>query len=438
MSIGCLRGASPCRTWRILSTSSPRSGAEGVAGPERIVIVGASLAGLNAAESLRAEGFAGSLTMIGAERRLPYDRPPLSKQILAGEWEPERADLRTEDEYAMLELDWRLGVRATALDLDSSELELSDGTAAGFDRLLIATGAAPKRLPNDAGLAGVYTLRSLDDCLALRAEFARGPRVVVVGAGFIGLEIAAVARGRGLEVTVVEMESTPLAQVLGARMGALIGALHRDQGVELRMGVALSGIEGGDRVERLLLSDGSNVEADLVVIGIGVSPETDWLEGSGLSLDDGVVCDEFCEAALASGSGVFAAGDVARWYNPRLAARMRVEHWTNAVEQGMAVAPNMLAEQQSDRVAYQPVPSFWSDQYDQTIMHAGWSGPNDDWRIVHGEPGERRLVALAGRAGRLVGVLAFNWPRRYREYETLIADGASLDDALRKAGELNA
>ncbi len=392
--------------------------------PRAVTIVGASLAGLNAAEALRREGFDGPVTLIGAESHLPYDRPPLSKQVLAGEWEPERAALTDSEELAEDDIEVRLGVRATDLDLAARELSLDTGETAAFDGLVIATGARCRTMGGVEGLDGVHVLRSLDDCLALRSDFeAMPPRVVVVGAGFIGAEVAATARGRGLEVTLVEALPTPLSRVLGDEMGQVCAEVHRDHGVDLRTGVGVSGISGGDRVERVTLSDGSAVDADVVVVGIGVIPNTEWLASSGLQVDDGVICDAACLAA----ERVTAAGDVARWPNELFGETMRVEHWDNAAQQGSHAARRLLDEGTGP---FTPVPWFWSDQYDRKIQLAGRVRGDDEVRVVTGSVEERRFAAIYGRAGRITGVLGFNRPRHVMRYRALIEQGASFDEAL--------
>lgn len=391
---------------------------------ERIAVVGASLAGLRAAESLRRLGYGGALVLVGAEKHLPYDRPPLSKELLQGRWEVDRIGLRRQP-YEELELDLRLGVRATALDLAARELVLGDGVREPFDALVLATGASPRRLRGQPDLPGVHLLRTLDDALALRAALEARPRVLVVGAGFIGAEVAASCRARGLQVTLVEPLPVPLARGLGEAMGRVCAELHRDQGVDLRCGVGVSGFQGHQRVERVTLSDGSSVEADLVVVGIGAAPETGWLEGSGLRLDDGVVCDGFCAAA----PGVFAAGDVARWHNPLFGEEMRVEHWSNAVEQGSYVAER-LAGTDLGAQPFAPVPFFWSDQYGVKIQFAGRMRPDDEVRLVAGSLAERKFTALYGRAGRLSGVLAWSRPRDLAKYRRLIAAATPFESVL--------
>lgn len=393
--------------------------------PSSVTIVGASLAGLRAAETLRRDGFDGPITLIGDEAHEPYDRPPLSKQVLAGDWEPDRIALTPSDKLADLDLDLRLGATAAGFDLASRTLRTTGGQTEGetleVDALLIATGARCRTLGQPR--EGVHVLRSLDDCLALRADFDAAPdRVVVVGAGFIGAEVAATARTRGLDVTVVEALSAPLIRVLGPEMGEVCAAVHRDHGVDLRTGVGVEGFDGAGRVERVRLTDGSAVDASVVVVGIGVVPNTEWLEGSGLALDDGVVCD----AAGLAAPGVAAAGDVARWPNRRFGEVMRVEHWDNAAAQGAHSARALLGASEP----YEPVPWFWSDQYDRKIQLAGHVRPDDEVRVVAGSVAERRFAALYARGGRLMGALGFNRPRHVMRYRAMIEQGAAFEEAL--------
>jgi len=394
-----------------------------------VAVVGGSLAGLRAAETLRAEGHTGTVALIGAEPHLPYDRPPLSKQFLAGTWGLDRVLLRPAEKIDALGLDLRLGHRAGALDVEGHSLELDDGATLRFDGLVIATGAHPRPLPGAVPLAGVHTLRTLEDSIDLgRAARADGVRVVVVGAGFIGSEVAATCRGLGARVTVVEALSQPLARVLGAEMGAACGALHADHGVELLTGVGVSALrssEGGGEVDSVELDDGTVVEADVVVVGIGVVPTTDWLVGSGLEVSDGVVAD----ATLHVADDIVVAGDAARWFDQGLGAHIRIEHWTNAAEQGVAAARSLLAGA-GNSGAYVSVPYFWSDQYDVKIQVLGHPGPEDDVVVVDGSVPERRFVALYGRAGRLTAALGFSRPRQLMAYRPLLEAKASFDDAL--------
>jgi len=394
-----------------------------------ITIVGASLAGLRAAETLRRESFDGVITIVGDEHQRPYDRPPLSKQILKGTWDADRAPLLTDDAFDALDLQWRLGTRATALDMTANSVSLDDGSSVDHDGLIIATGARCITLPGTAELAGVYTLRTLDDCLAIRADLEASPqRVVVVGAGFIGAEVAATARELGLDVTMIEMAPVPFERILGAEMGQVCADVQHDHGVDLRTGVGVESIEGSQRVERVVLTTGEVIEADVVVVCVGVRPNTEWLEGSGLTIDNGVVCDQSCLAA----PGVVAAGDVARWPNHRFGETMRVEHWDNAVEQGVFAARRLLTGEESP---YTPVPWFWSDQFDRKIQLAGRTRPDDQTAIVNGSIEERKFATAYGRDGKLVGILGFNRPRQVMQYRRLITDGASWDDAMAFAKE---
>jgi 3-phenylpropionate/trans-cinnamate dioxygenase ferredoxin reductase subunit len=395
-----------------------------------IVVVGGSLAGLRGAEALRRRGFGGRLVFVGAETHLPYDRPPLSKEILRGEREPERIALLPPAAFAALALDLRLGRRATALDARARRVTLDDGEALAFDGLLVATGGRARRLPGTPDLAGIHVLRSLDDSLAIRAELERGPRVAVVGAGFIGAEVAASCRKLGLDVTVIEALPFPLSAHLGREIGEVIAAVHRDHGVDLRLCARVAGFEGGARVAAVRLADGARIPADVVVMGVGMAPETEWLAGSGLDVDDGVVCDATCAASV---PGVVAAGDVARWHNPVFDASMRVEHWTNAVEQSAAAAETLLAGA-AGAPSFASVPFVWSDQYDCKIQAAGSFSPDDEVRIVHGSVAERRFVALYGRKGRLVGAIALNRVRPLLAYRRKIREGIDFDEAVAQAG----
>jgi len=391
---------------------------------KRIAIIGASLAGLRAAESLRKAGFAGKLVVIGDEPYLPYDRPPLSKQVLTGAFAPHQTFFRAKLGYDALELDLRLGVRATALDAARRIVTLGDGSVLECDGLLLATGARVRTLPAMPDLAGLHVLRGLDDALRLRDDLARARKVVLVGAGLIGLEVAASCRAHGLEVTALEALPVPLAPLLGETIGRAIVALHEQRGVNVRTSAKVVGIGGRGRVEQVELADGSRIEADVVVVGIGVVPNVEWLQGSGLTLDDGVLCDRYCMAA----PGIYAAGDVARWHNPWCDEVMRVEHWTNAGEQAHAAARNLLAGP-GEQTPFASVPYFWSDQYDRKLQFAGLCRGHDEFQIVVGSLAELKLTALYGRAGRLVGALAINQPRQLIHFRRLLVEGSSFEAA---------
>jgi NADPH-dependent 2,4-dienoyl-CoA reductase/sulfur reductase-like enzyme len=377
----------------------------------RVLVVGASAAGLAAAETLRREGYEGEVTLLGDELHPPYDRPPLSKQILAGEWETDRIALRTEEHLAGLRLDLRLGAEATGLDLDTREVRLADGTSVGYDALVIATGVRPRRLPGE----GAHVLRTLGDALALRENLGPGTRLVVVGAGFLGAEAAAVARGLGAEVTALEPAPVPLAHAVGAEVGAVLAQAHVDHGVDLRTGVAVvSATRGG-----VQLASGELIAADEVLVAIGAQPNTEWLEGSGLTIDNGVLCDQYCAAA----PGVYAAGDVARWHNPLFDAEMRIEHRTNAAEQGMAAARNLLHPDSAKPFA--PVPYFWSDQYDMKIQAYGYLRGHEEIAVVEGNYTDRRFLVAYRSGDRVAGVLGVGIsPKLIRPWRQAIATRA--------------
>ncbi|MBM4362602.1 MAG: FAD-dependent oxidoreductase [Deltaproteobacteria bacterium] len=383
-----------------------------------IVVVGASLAGLRVVEALRRRGETGSITWIGEEPVAPYDRPPLSKQLLRGEVEPERVRLASDEALAALDVELRLGCRAVGLDVTGRTVRLASGETLPYRALVAATGARARRLPGTDGLAGVFALRTLDDAMRLRASLARGPRVAIVGAGFIGLEVAASCRALGLEVTVVEAARTPLAP-LGEVVGEGIAELHRERGVALHLGASVARVLGAGAVEALELTDGSRVPADVVVAGIGVTPSTDWLEGSGAALDDGVLCDA---RGATSAPDVFACGDVARWENPLLGERRRVEHWSSAAEQAGVVAARILEGEATAPLL--ALPYFWSDQYDAKLQFVGRARPGDEFVVVEGAIPARGFVAEYRRAGRLVAALVVNRPAALVRYRRALRDPA--------------
>jgi 3-phenylpropionate/trans-cinnamate dioxygenase ferredoxin reductase subunit len=400
-----------------------------------VAVVGTSLAGLRAIETLRREGYDGRIVGIGAEPHLPYDRPPLSKEFLAGIGDADDIRLRKQG-VDDLDVDWMLGNRATALDAGARELTLANEARVTFDGLVLATGSTPRLLPNQPplatqnGMQGLFVLRTLDDATALRTALEAGPKVVVIGAGFIGAEVAATCRGRGLHVTVLEALPQPMVRGLGPELGAVIADMHRDHGVDLRTGVGVEAIEGSERVERVRLADGAVIEADVVVVGVGVVPDTAWLEGSGLTIGNGVVCDETCLAA----PGIVAAGDVARFPNRLFDGDlMRLEHWTNATEQGVHAARRLLAGDAGADLAFAPVPFVWSDQYDRKIQTVGVVSAEADLHVAHGSYSERQFVALFGRHGRIIGALGFNRARQVMQYRKLIAERATWETALELA-----
>ncbi|GAA2559049.1 FAD-dependent oxidoreductase [Streptomyces levis] len=372
-----------------------------------VTVVGASLSGLYAARELRAQGYDGRLVVIGDEPHHPYDRPPLSKDFLTGRADENQLALTDAEESAELDAEWMLGVRARALDARGRTVVLDDGRTVSTDGLVIATGARARRLPGDA-LAGVHTLRTLDDAWALREELTRSPRrVVVIGGGFIGAETASSCSSLGHSVTVVEAAPLPLTPHLGTDMAAVCAALHRRGGVDLVTGTGVAGLRGTLTVSGVELTDGRTLPADLVIVGIGATPNTSWLAGSALALRDGVLCDDGCVTALPQ---VVAVGDVAR------VGGVRAEHWTSATQQPRVAVTNLLAGRTV--ATADAVPYFWSDQYGARIQFAGRRGDGDTVRITEGElsdgaPAEGGFLARYERNGRTTAVLAVDRPRPF-------------------------
>jgi 3-phenylpropionate/trans-cinnamate dioxygenase ferredoxin reductase subunit len=401
-----------------------------------VVVVGASVGGLRAAESLRAGGFAGRLVLVGEETHPPYDRPPLSKQVLAGTWPPERVTIADPQKLRDLALDLRLGHRAGAFDAEARRVDLDDGSSISADAVVLATGASPRQLGGTEGNEGVLVLRTLDDSLALRSrvlEQGPGCRVVVIGAGFIGSEVASTCLDLGCAVTVLEGFDVPLLRALGPVIGAACGSLHTEAGVDLRTGVGVSAVLGPAEATgspgpvgaagRVELADGTSVAADVVVVGIGVAPATDWLAGSGLVLDNGVVCDE----GLFAADGVVAIGDLASF--PFHGLPTRIEHWQMASDMGRAAGHSLLAGRVA-AVPFEPVPYFWSDLYKVKLQMLGHPDPEDEVVVVDGSLESHRFVALYGRAAQLTGALGIGRPRQLMSYRPLLAAGSSFEAAL--------
>lgn len=384
-----------------------------------VAVVGASLAGLSAARSLRKQGYDGRLVVIGDELHRPYDRPPLSKEFLAGTLAETELALETDGED--LGAEWLLGTRAVGLDRTDRAVRLADGREVRADGVVIATGAAARTLPGSEGLAGVHTLRTLDDARGLRDELARGGRLVVIGGGFIGAEVASTAYALGLDVTVVEVAPTPLAGPLGETMGTIVSALHADHGVRLLCGVGVKGLSGETRVEAVLLEDGRSIPADIVVVGVGARPCVEWLEGSGVLLDNGVKCGADGRTSLA---GVVAVGDCANWYDPRAGAHRRVEHWTGARERPDAAVATLLAGGAVEPGVPRP-PYFWSDQYGVKIQFAGHAAGADSVTIEAGAADDRDVLAVYRRAGDPVAVLGMNQPRLFTRWRKQLAAATS-------------
>jgi NADPH-dependent 2,4-dienoyl-CoA reductase/sulfur reductase-like enzyme len=396
----------------------------------RVVIAGAGLAGLRTAEALRERGFDGGIVLAGAEAHPPYSRPALSKELLSGRWEVEDAWLRRPAQGVdSLDVEMLLGRRAVAADVRARRVSFDDGTALSYDALVIATGSDAVQLPAIPPAPNVFLLRTLDDCLRLRAALSARPRVTVLGAGFIGSEVASVARAMGLDVTLVDRASAPLAHVLGDDVARLCARLHRDSGVELRFGVDVAGVDSdGAGVRRLRLSDGAILDTDLLVVGVGVRPAVAWLQGSGVHLDDGVVTDARCRTAV---PGVFAVGDVARCHNPLFDAHLRVEHWTNASEQGTVAAAAIL-DRAPDQEA-PTVPYFWSDQHGVKLQMVGHAAGHDAVRTIHHPTRDDRPVVLYRRGGRVVAAVGFSRPSIVMRMKSLIAARTEWDAAVAAA-----
>jgi 3-phenylpropionate/trans-cinnamate dioxygenase ferredoxin reductase component len=385
------------------------------------IIVGASLAGAKAAETLRSEGFDGRVVLIGAEDEPPYERPPLSKDYLRGEVGRDKVYVHPEGFYAEHDIELALGRSAVSLDTSRMELELDDGEWLRYDRLLLATGAEPRRLAiPGAELDGVLYLRSVEDSDALRARLDRGGAVVVVGAGWIGAEVAASARQRGLEVMVLDPLTVPLERVMGAEVGAIYRDIHTDQGTQMLMGAGVEAFEGHESVERVRTSDGRQLECDFVVVGVGVQPRTGLAVRAGIAVDDGVLVDEHLQTSV---PGVFAAGDVANARHPFYGERIRVEHWANALNQGPAAARNMLGQS----VAYERLPYFFSDQYDVGMEYTGFARSWD--RVVfRGDPATREFIAFWLVEDRVVAGMNVNVWDVTDPIKQLISRRVAVDD----------
>jgi 3-phenylpropionate/trans-cinnamate dioxygenase ferredoxin reductase component len=390
--------------------------------PERtFVIVGASLAGAKAAETLRAEGFDGRLVLIGAEAERPYERPPLSKEYLRGEAGRDTIYVHDEGFYADHDIELRLGRTAVSLDASAGEVTLDDGEHLQYDRLLLATGAEPRRLAiPGADLDGVLSLRSVHDSDALRQRLDRGGTVVVVGAGWIGAEVAASARGRGLDVTVIDPLAVPLERVLGARVGGIYRDIHADHGVRMLLGTGVEAFEGDTAVARVRTTDGSTYDCDFVVVGVGVQPRTALADGAGIAVENGILVDEHLQTSVA---GVFAAGDVANAHHPLYGERVRVEHWANALHQGPVAARAMLGHP----AGYDNVPYFFSDQYDVGMEYAGHAR-GWDRVVLRGDPASRAFIAFWLAGNRVLAGMNVNVWDVTDDIQRLIRERVPVDD----------
>jgi 3-phenylpropionate/trans-cinnamate dioxygenase ferredoxin reductase subunit len=392
----------------------------------RVVVVGASVAGLTAAETLREEGFSGELVLVNGERHAGYDRPPLSKHILIGRLQASDLSLRPPEVYSMHSIDHRVGVRAEGLDLHRRTIRLDTGERIGFDDLIIATGLRARPLRGQPLLRGVHVLRTLDDAQQLRADLLASSHAVVVGAGFLGSEVAATARELGLHVTLVDPLELPMLRHLGSDVAAAVQQTHCHRGVQVRPGRVIAKFhEQGGRVTGVTLDDGEHLEAQVVLVAVGSIPNTEWLRDSGLDVHDGVVCDEFCRAA----DGVYAAGDVARWWHPRLGLSLRIEHRMHATEQGIAAARNLLGA----RVPFDPLPYFWTDFHDVKVQVFGRIGADDSMTVLSGRVGARAFTTAYASDGMITAVLGWNAARDIRRLRSLVGQPVDALKALAAA-----
>ena len=384
-----------------------------------IVIVGGGLAAARTAEQLRKSEYAGPVTIVSDEVHLPYDRPPLSKDVLHADLDD--VALKPASFYEDNNITLRLGSAAQSLDIAARTLTLADGSVVAYDELVIATGLIPKRIPSFPDLEGIRVLRNLDEALALRTHAASARNAVIIGAGFIGCEVAASLRKLGVDVVLVEPQPAPLASVLGEQVGNLVTRLHRAEGVDVRTGVGVAEVRGDGHVDTVVLGDGSELPADLVVVGIGSRPATDWLAGSGVEVDNGVVCDA---AGRTSAANVWALGDVASWRDAT-GHQARVEHWSNVAEQARVVVPALLGQDPPDVVV---VPYFWSDQYDVKIQCLGEPEATDVVHVV--EDDGRKFLAFYERDGVVAGVVGGGMPGKVMKSRAKIAAGAPIGDVL--------
>ncbi|HZQ31499.1 MAG TPA: FAD/NAD(P)-binding oxidoreductase [Mycobacterium sp.] len=387
---------------------------------KRIVIVGGGLAAARTAEQLRRADFDGPITIVSDEVHLPYDRPPLSKQVLRSELDD--TVLKPREWYDDKKIELRLGSAVRSLDTGDQTVTLDNGTTLEYDDVVIATGLVPRRIPSFPDLQGIHVLRSFDESMALREEAATARSAVVVGAGFIGCEVAASLRGLGVDVVMVEPQPEPLVSVLGEQIGALVSRLHRSEGVDLRTGTGVEAVGGQQRVQKVTLTDGTEVDTDLVVIGIGSRPATDWLAGSGVEVDNGVVCDH---VGKTSAPHVWALGDVASWQDAT-GHQARVEHWSNVAEQARVLVPALLGQEVSADLVV--VPYFWSDQYDVKIQCLGEPEADDIVHLVNDDG--RKFLAYYERDGVVAGVVGGGMPGAVMKTRAKIAAGAPISEVL--------
>ena len=388
---------------------------------ETFVIVGASLAGAKAAETLRSEGFDGRLLLIGSEDERPYERPPLSKQYLRGERES-KPYVHAEGFYEEQGIELRTATTVDAIDPAASTVALAGGETLGFDRLLLTTGSEPRRLTlPGADLDGVYLLRTIADCDVLRARIEAGGRLVTIGAGWIGSEVSASAREKGCEVTILERDEVPLERVLGTELGGFYRDVHAEHGVDVMGGVTVEAVEGAASVTAVRLGDGRTIPADFVVVGVGIEPRVGLARDAGLDVDNGVLTDEHLQT---SAPAIYAAGDVANAHHPFYGQRIRVEHWDNALHQGPAAARNMLGE----RAPYDRIPYFFSDQYDVGMEYSGYAREWDDV-VFRGDPGSREFLAFWVKGGHVIAGMNVNIWDVHDDIRALIQGRVPVDRA---------
>jgi len=403
-----------------------------------VVIVGASLAGLRAAEVLREEGFRGSLTLVDSDKHPPYNRPPLSKQFLSGEWSSERVQLRSPEQLASLNLEFRLGVRADQLNLSARTVLLSDSTDLPYDGLVIATGARNRPLSELEGRPGVFSLRTLDEAQQLRAALSAAQSLLVVGGGFIGCEVAATARGLGLDVCIVEPQSTLMLRGLGHDVGTALTQVHRQHGVDVRCDTSISQVTDDGRTTQVHLTDGTTLTPDVIVVGIGASPATEWLANSDIACDGGVLTDEFCRVMTTHGTlapQVVAAGDIARSFSPSLSHLSRNEHWTAAQEQGASAGRTLLCDltnRSSDAPVHDPLPYIWSDQFGKKIQIVGHLNPDDQIHLAKGSLEDGKFLTVIERHGQLVGAIGVGMVPAIVQARALLAEPISIGEAVER------
>ncbi|MEV0057524.1 FAD-dependent oxidoreductase [Saccharopolyspora shandongensis] len=386
-----------------------------------VLIVGASVAGVAAADALRSLGHTGRVVLVDADPNLPYDKPPLSKQALQPGWDSQKALLRPAPYYQDKSIDLVLGRAAASLDADRKAVTLDDGTELTADAVVIATGVRARRLSESSMLPGVFSIRTLADSRALQQHLARRSKLAIVGGGFIGAEVASVAAELGVTVTIIDVLPLPFQHIFGPEVAAALARRHSAHGVTLVCGQGVDRLDGDGRVQRVVLTNGQAIEADTVLLGLGAEPCVEWLHGSGIELGNGVLCDEF---GRTSTPGIYAAGDVAAWWSPTAQVHSRIEHWTTAKEQGAAVAHNITDGCKTAG----SVPYFWSDQYGSRLQFLGTSSGYDQIEVVHGGLDTNEFVVLYGRAGILIGALGLAATRQLMRYRPLIDQRAPMTD----------